>query len=115
MWWWHWWLPFQHWLAIHTGTDNESGPYYGFLSGAGSDLGEVTLLGGLLAVCKKHNCHTRWCWRFGNHDFTDEATGITFRLCRRCHPAHPGTALSRRRIARIHERNQEGGGDDQEG
>ena len=24
----------NHWLAVHTGTVNESGPYYGFWSGS---------------------------------------------------------------------------------
>lgn len=108
MWWWHWWFPLQHWLAIHTGTDNEAGPYYGFLSGTGSDLGEVTLVGGMLAIYRKHNCHSRWCWRFGHHDFTDEATGLTFRLCRKCHPAHPGRRLTRGHFARIHQENRKG-------
>lgn len=110
MWWWH---ALQHWLAIHTGTTGESGPYYGFFSGFGSDLGEATLIGALLAVCKKHNCHTRWCWRVGHHDFTDEMSGITYRLCRRHHPAHPGWQLRKEHIAVIRERN-EGGGDDPE-
>lgn len=26
----HWWHVLQHWLAVHTGTVNESGPFYGF-------------------------------------------------------------------------------------
>jgi len=30
----------NHWLAVHTGTVNEPGPYYGFWSGFGSDLAE---------------------------------------------------------------------------
>jgi hypothetical protein len=106
MWWWHWWLPLQHWLAVHTGADNEPGVYYGFWSGFGSDLGEVTLAGGLAAVYRKHNCHTRWCWRFGHHDFTDQATGLTYRLCRRCHPDHPGPRVTRGRIASMHARNR---------
>jgi hypothetical protein len=104
---WHLWFPLQHWLAIHTGTDNEAGPYYGFLSGAGSDIGEITLIGGMLAIYRKHNCHTGWCLRFGHHDFTDEATGISYRLCRKHHPAHPGRKLTRLHIARIHAENRE--------
>ena len=64
---WHVWEPFQHWLAIHTGTINEPGPYYGFFSGFGSDLGEVTLIAALLAVFRKHNCHVKGCWRIGKH------------------------------------------------
>lgn len=105
---WHWWFPLQHWLAIHTGTINEAGPFYGFWSGFGSDLGEVTIVGGMLAICKKHNCHTRWCWRFGHHDFTDSTTGVTYRLCRKCHPAHPGTALTRSHITLMHHVNRGG-------
>ena len=104
---WHWWLPLQHWLAIHTGADNEAGSYYGFWSGFGSDLGEVTIVGGMLAIYRKHNCHSRYCWRFGHHDFTDAATGVTYKLCPRHHPAHPGRHLTRIRIARIHAENRE--------
>ena len=36
---------FGHWLQVHTGTVNEPGPYYGFWSGFGSDLGEFGILG----------------------------------------------------------------------
>ena len=107
MWWWH---PLQHWLAYMTGSLNSSGtpPNYNFWSGFGSDLGEVTIVGGMLAIYRKHNCHSRWCWRFGHHDFTDEATGLTFRLCRKCHPAHPGRRLTRGHFARIHQENRKG-------
>ena len=57
----------QHWLAVHTGTLNEPGGYYGFWSGFGSDLGEVTLLAAVLGVYHRHNCHTKGCWRIGRH------------------------------------------------
>jgi hypothetical protein len=56
-----------HWLAVHTGTVNEAGPYYGFWSGFGSDLGEVALVGAVLGGYKKHNCHQPRCWRIGRH------------------------------------------------
>lgn len=56
-----------HWLAVHTGTVNEAGPYYGFWSGFGSDLGEVTLIAAVLGGYRKHNCHQRRCWRIGRH------------------------------------------------
>jgi len=50
-----------HWLQIHTGTINESGPYYGFWSGFGSDLEEFGILGAVGAaiyqLVKKYNCH----------------------------------------------------------
>ena len=107
MWWWH---PFQHWLAVHTGSVNEPGvaPGNAFWGGAGSDLGEITLLGGMIALYRKHACHTGWCLRFGHHDFTDAATGVSYRLCRKHHPAHPGSRqLTRLHIARVHAENRE--------
>ena len=61
----------QHWLALHTGTVNEPGPYYGFWSGFGSDLSEAALIGAvggaLAGLLHKHNCHERGCWRIGRH------------------------------------------------
>ena len=106
--WWHSWFPVQHWLAIHTGTDNEASGYYGAFSGWVSDLAEVTLIGGMVAVYRKHSCHTAWCIRFGHHDFTDEATGIVYRLCAHHHPQHPGRRLTKLHIARIHRANRGG-------
>jgi len=76
---WHehiWW-----WVEIHTGTVNESGPFYGFFSGFGSDLSEVAILGGLIAVVRKHNCEVRGCWRLGRH-----ATAAGHHVCRAHHP-----------------------------
>ena len=52
-----WWHAVQHWLAVHTGTVNEAGPYYGFWSGFGSDLGELALIGAVYGMLRKHNCH----------------------------------------------------------
>jgi hypothetical protein len=37
----------DHWLAVHTGTNNVSGAYYGFWSGFGSDLAEFGILGAI--------------------------------------------------------------------
>jgi hypothetical protein len=57
------------WLQVHTGTVNESGPYYGFWSGFGSDLEEFGILGAIGAaiyqLVKKYNCHEPGCWREG--------------------------------------------------
>jgi hypothetical protein len=51
----------NHWLAVHTGTVNEPGPYYGFWSGFGSDLAEFAIIGtigtGVYQLVKKYNCH----------------------------------------------------------
>src|SRR5712692_2282358 len=98
-----------YWLQVHTGTVNEAGPYYGFWSGFGSDIAEVTILGGLIAVYKKHNCHQRWCWRMGHHALADPVTGLTYNLCRRHHPDHPGSRpLTSGMVSVIHHRK---GGD----
>jgi len=40
---------------------------YQFWSGIGSDIGEITLLGALIAVWSKHNCHVHRCWRLSWH------------------------------------------------
>jgi hypothetical protein len=78
--------PVNHWLAVHTGTVNESGPYYGFFSGFGSDLAELSILGaigtGVYQLVKKYNCHEPGCWRVGTHP----AAGGQFLLCYRHHP-----------------------------
>jgi hypothetical protein len=90
-----WWPTIQpHWLAVHTGTVNEAGPYYGFFSGFGSDIGEVTILGGVITIYRGHNCHTKGCWRVGVH-----TTPTGYKLCKKCvakpkstltlHPIHP--------------------------
>ncbi len=58
------WHLFLHW----TGSDNVSGPYYGFWSGFGSDLGEVALLGSMIALFRHRNCNVKGCWRLGHID-----------------------------------------------
>lgn len=85
----------QHWLAVHTGTVNESGPYYGFLSGAGSDIGEVTLIGAVIGTYKHNNCASPHCFRLGRHPTAD---GL-HRLCRHHHPDLMG---KKRTLAEIH-------------
>lgn len=44
-----------------------TGPYYGFWSGFGSDVTEFAIVGALLGLVKKHQCHKSWCWRFGHY------------------------------------------------
>jgi hypothetical protein len=51
----------MNWLYIHLGV-NGTGPYYGFWSGFGSDLGELAIAGALVRMV---NCHEKGCWRFG--------------------------------------------------
>ena len=74
---------FLHWLAVHTGTVNESGPFYGFWSGFGSDLGELALIGAIVTGYRHVNCHVKGCPRIGHHP----VEGTPYRVCRRHHPA----------------------------
>lgn len=57
-----------HWLLHYTGSDNVSGPWYGFWSGFGSDLGEITLIAAVVAAARHKNCHVKGCWRLGHPD-----------------------------------------------
>jgi hypothetical protein len=43
------------------------GTGYQFWSGIGSDIGEITLIGALIAIWSKHNCHIHRCWRLSWH------------------------------------------------
>jgi len=94
---------FRHWLAVHTGTVNESGPYYGFWSGFGSDLGEATLIGavsvGVYTGVRKVNCHTKGCWRIGHH----QLEGTPYHLCKHHHPDVPTKGASIEHILSAHQ------------
>lgn len=71
------------WWFLHlTGADNGSGPWYLFWSGFGANFAEFTLVGGILGLFWKHNCHVKGCWRIGRHPV--EGTGYV--VCRRHHP-----------------------------
>ena len=98
---------FGHWLQVHTGTINESGPYYGFWSGFGSDLEEFGILGaigaGIYQLVKKYNCHEPGCWRIGQHP----AAGGQFLLCYRHHPDYQGRKPTHELIERLHREHME--------
>jgi hypothetical protein len=57
-----------NWFLHYTGTNNTAGPWYGFWSGFGSDLGEIALLAAVLGFFRHHNCHRKGCWRLGHPD-----------------------------------------------
>ena len=92
---------------VHTGIINESGPYYGFWSGFGSDIAEFSILGaigaGVYQLVKKYNCHEPGCWRVGNHP----AAGGQFLLCYRHHPDFQGRKPTHELIERLHREHQE--------
>jgi hypothetical protein len=97
----------NHWLGVHTGTVNESGPYYGFWSGFGSDLAEFGILGAIgtaaYQLVKKYNCHEPGCWRVGTHP----AAGGQFLLCYRHHPDYRGSKPTHDLIVRMHREHAE--------
>jgi hypothetical protein len=56
----------------------ENGPHkpgqgtgYAFVSGIGSDLGEVTLVTGLVILYRKVNCNIKGCWRIQWRTYVD--------------------------------------------
>lgn len=57
----------MNWLVTILGISDESGRWYAFWSGFGSDLGELAVVGGLVSLYRKHNCHVRGCFRVGRH------------------------------------------------
>ena len=83
-----------HWL----GVDNVSGPAYAWYSGAGSDIGELAIVGALLGVLRKHNCHVHGCWRVGRH----QVEGTPFIVCHRHRPGGPVTAADVRKRYHLH-------------
>ena len=68
-------------LAHFLGLDNLSGPWYGWWSGAGSDIAELAIIGGLVNIARRHNCEVHHCWRIGRH-----ATAGGHQVCRKHHP-----------------------------
>lgn len=76
-----------NWIEIHTGTADPRGSpaYYNFWSGFGSDLGEVAIIGGVVAMYRKHNCHVTGCWRIARHP----VEGTPYIVCRKHHPTVP--------------------------
>ena len=86
-----------YWIEVHVGAVRETRAYYGWWSGFGSDLGEVTLLGGAIAVWHHHNCHNGGCWRLGKH-----ATPDGYKLCKTC-VGKPKTALTLHEVHTDHQ------------
>lgn len=56
--------------------------WYSFWSGIGADLGQVALIGGVLGLYRKHNCHVHRCWRLGKF----AVQGTPWVVCHRHHP-----------------------------
>lgn len=78
----------MRWLEHVLGIDNGSGAWYLWWSGAGSDLGEITIVGALVTVYRRNNCEVQKCWRLGRH----KVEGTGHMVCRRHNPEGPVTA-----------------------
>lgn len=72
-----------HWLGVEPRSPSTA---YNFWSGFGSDVGEVTLIGAVIATARHKNCHVHRCWRLGRHPVAD---GL-YRVCARHHPGLDG-------------------------
>ena len=78
----------QHMFHIFlnwSGSSNPSGNQYGFWSGFGSDISEFLILGGVIQLYRRHNCHVSSCHRIGKHP----VTGTPYVVCKRHHPGIP--------------------------
>lgn len=80
------------WLGHILGLDNGSGAWYLWWSGFGANFGELSIVVGLYALLRKHNCATHRCWRLGRHQWVDSSTGLSHALCRKHHPGDHLTA-----------------------
>jgi hypothetical protein len=64
------------------GLDNGSSIGYLFWSGIGSDISEIALIGAVITLYRKHQCHIGGCWRIARHPVED--TGVI--VCAKHHP-----------------------------
>ena len=72
-------------LSQETGTSESASRSYNFWSGFGSDIGEVTLITGVIIGLRHINCHVTGCKRVRTH----LVPGTPYRACRRHHPGVP--------------------------
>lgn len=84
------WLPHAwYWIEIHAGIARGGpDPYYNFWSGFGSDIAEVAILGGVIQMYRKVNCHVHHCWRISRHPIP----GSPYVCCKKHHPEVPNKA-----------------------
>lgn len=96
-----------HWLLTAFRTyvlHPEHGNGYQLWSGAGSDLGEITMIGLAVAAFKHWNCEAPRCLRHGKHPTADGQ----HHLCRKHHPDLPNRRLSLAEIHLRHARAKDG-------
>ena len=71
---------------------NPSGKWYVFVSGFGSDLTELAIIG---VLYKRLNCHVSGCYRLGLH----HVPGTPYITCRKHHPTVPNQGITAEHIS----------------
>lgn len=87
----------SHWLWVHLGLAG-TGSWYAWWSGSGSDLGEIAIIGGLITLVRKHNCHIQGCWRLQR----SPVDGTPYIVCHKHHPLHDGEEITLEKVHRLH-------------
>lgn len=84
-WAWAWWV---HFFGLdYTAPYGRIVPYDAW-SGVLSDVSELALVGAVIGVLRRYNCHVHHCWRVGRH----KVDGTPYVVCRHHHPHGPVTA-----------------------
>lgn len=73
-----------HWLLHALGVDNVSGHAYAWWSGAGSDIGELAIIGAVIGTWRRVNCHVKGCFRVARYPIA----GGQYKVCGKHHPDH---------------------------
>jgi hypothetical protein len=94
------------WIAHNLGLYNETGPWYAFWSGFGSDIAEYAVFGavvtGIVGAYRRHNCNVKGCWRLQWREYID-ADGVKHLWCKKHHPSKPVHSRDFDKFLREHE------------
>src|SRR5580692_7333004 len=83
------WTDSAHWFLRYTGADAESGTWYWFWSGFGGAIPDFLILGSIITIYRRHNCHVKGCFRLGK-----PVEGTPYLACPAHHPGHEGNKRS---------------------
>jgi hypothetical protein len=83
------WRDSAEWFLRYTGADAESATWYGFWSGFGGAIPDFLILGSIITLYRRHNCHVKGCLRLGK-----PVDGTPYLACPQHHPAHEGNKRS---------------------
>lgn len=89
------------WIQRVTGGSNVSGVAYGEWSGFLSDISEFLILGGVIGLYRKHNCHVKGCPRIGKHPVGQ------YVVCKKHHPGTPQGDITPQHIQLAYNKEEE--------